>query len=57
LPEWEAAAPGEQARLRDAAAAKLRGAGAHYVIDSVADLLPVLDAIEARLGRGETPPL
>jgi phosphonoacetaldehyde hydrolase len=56
LPEWEATAPAEQARLRDAAAAKLRGAGAHYVIDSVADLLPVLDAIEARLARGETPP-
>jgi phosphonoacetaldehyde hydrolase len=55
LPEWEATAPDEQARLRDAAAAKLRGAGAHYVIDSVADLLPVLDAIESRLARGETP--
>jgi len=29
--------------------------GAHYVIDSVADLLPVLDAIEARMARGEQP--
>jgi phosphonoacetaldehyde hydrolase len=57
LPEWEATASDEQDRLRYAAAAKLRGAGAHYVIDSVADLSPVLDAIEARLARGETPPL
>jgi len=29
--------------------------GAHYVIDSVADLIPCLDAIEARLQRGEKP--
>jgi phosphonoacetaldehyde hydrolase len=31
------------------------GRGAHYVVDSVADLLPVLDDIEARLARGERP--
>ena len=30
-------------------------AGAHYVIDSVADLLPVVDLIEGRLARGERP--
>ena len=29
--------------------------GAHYVIDSIADLMPVLDDIEARLERGEKP--
>jgi phosphonoacetaldehyde hydrolase len=29
--------------------------GAHYVIDSVADLMPCLDDIEARLARGEKP--
>lgn len=29
--------------------------GAHYVIDGVWDLLPVLDDIEARLARGERP--
>jgi phosphonoacetaldehyde hydrolase len=30
-------------------------AGAHFVIDCVADLLPVLDAIEGRMLRGERP--
>ena len=47
---------GEQARLRDAATDALRAAGAHYVIDTVADLLPVVDAIDARLAAGESPP-
>jgi phosphonoacetaldehyde hydrolase len=40
---------------RRAATGKLLAAGAHYVIDSVADLLPVLDTIEGRLARGERP--
>lgn len=35
--------------------AKLYAAGAHYVVDSLADTLPILDAIEARLARGEKP--
>jgi phosphonoacetaldehyde hydrolase len=29
--------------------------GAHYVVDSIADVMPVLDDIEARLKRGEKP--
>jgi phosphonoacetaldehyde hydrolase len=29
--------------------------GAHYVIDSIADLMPCLDDIEARMRRGEKP--
>ncbi len=33
----------------------LRKAGAHYVIDSVADLPEVIDDINARLARGERP--
>ena len=34
---------------------RLAAAGAHYVIDGVADLLPVVDLIEGRLARGERP--
>ena len=34
---------------------KLERAGAHYVIDSVADLMPVVHEIEGRLARGERP--
>ena len=46
---------GETARLREGAAAELRAAGAHYVIDTVADLMPVIEGIDARLAAGETP--
>ncbi len=47
---------GEAVRLRESAAAELRAAGSHYVIDTVAALLPVVDAIDARLATGEIPP-
>jgi len=42
-------------RKRAQAVQRLTTAGAHYVIDSVADLLPALDLIEGRLARGERP--
>jgi phosphonoacetaldehyde hydrolase len=45
----------EFAARRSAATAKLKAAGAHYVIDSVADLMPVVYDIEGRLARGERP--
>lgn len=41
--------------MRYAAYAKLTRAGAHYVIDSVAEIESVLDDIEGRLARGERP--
>ena len=34
---------------------KLYEAGAHYVLDSLSDTLPILDRIEARLANGERP--
>ena len=43
------------AQARPQAVQRLTAAGAHYVIDSVADLLPVVDLIEGRLARGERP--
>ena len=46
---------GEKAQVRERAAAELRGSGAHYVIDTVADLLPVVDEISDRLAAGEEP--
>lgn len=39
----------------EASARALRDAGAHYVVESVADLGPVLAEIETRIERGETP--
>lgn len=53
--ETAALAPADFAERRAKSAQELTEAGAHYVIDSVADLLPVLDAIEERLARGEQP--
>jgi phosphonoacetaldehyde hydrolase len=55
LAEWTALDATQQARLRSVATDKLRASGAHYVIDSVADLMPVLSDIEARLRKGELP--
>jgi phosphonoacetaldehyde hydrolase len=53
--EWAATPEEEQATLRAHAEAQLLGAGAHFVIDSIAGLMPVLDEIETRMARGETP--
>jgi phosphonoacetaldehyde hydrolase len=53
--ESKALSQAEFERLRAAATAKLAKAGAHYVIDSAADLIPVVETIDARLGRGERP--
>ena len=50
------ALPNDERRQRiDAAAADLRTAGADYVIDSVADLWPVLETIAHRIAAGERP--
>jgi phosphonoacetaldehyde hydrolase len=38
-----------------AARSKFESLGAHYVIDATADLLPVIDAINERIARGERP--
>ncbi|PIF76821.1 phosphonoacetaldehyde hydrolase [Variovorax sp. 54] len=55
LAEWQALdLDGQQAR-RARATAELEAAGAHYVIDSVADLPNVLEDIERRLQAGERP--
>jgi phosphonoacetaldehyde hydrolase len=55
LAEWQALPAREQQALRHAAAARLAAAGAHYVIDSIADIAPVLDDIDRRLAQAEKP--
>ena len=55
LKDWEKLPQAEQARLREGASTRMYQAGAHYVVDSIADILPCLDDIEARLTRGEQP--
>jgi phosphonoacetaldehyde hydrolase len=55
LAEWRKLSKTEQERLRQGAATRLHQSGAHYVVDSIADILPCIDDIEARLARGERP--
>ncbi|MGE0747693.1 MAG: phosphonoacetaldehyde hydrolase [Rhodospirillales bacterium] len=53
--ELDTLSPAKRAARRADAVAALTRTGAHYVIDTVADLLPVIDHIEGRLARGERP--
>lgn len=55
LQEWQALDAVQQQQMRAQATQQLREAGAHYVIDGVADLPPVVEDIRARLSRGESP--
>jgi phosphonoacetaldehyde hydrolase len=53
--EWANLDAETRARLHQASYASLYAAGAHFVIDSAAELLPILDWIDGRLARGEQP--
>jgi phosphonoacetaldehyde hydrolase len=53
--EIAALTPEKLSGVRARASNALRAHGAHYVIDTIADLLPVVDDIEARLAAGEHP--
>ena len=53
--EYTALPAEERQRVRATATDVLLGAGAHYVVDSIADIVPVLDSIEQRLRAGEKP--
>lgn len=55
-PEQGAQLPDDEiARRVDKTKEILQKAGAHYVIDSIADIEPVIEDINARLARGEKP--
>jgi len=47
--------PDTRARRLKRASDRLAQAGAHYVVDGISDLEPVLDEIQARLSRAEKP--
>lgn len=55
LEGWSALDEAAQARLRQAAEDKLEKAGAHYVIDSITELLPVIQNVSERLQAGDRP--
>ncbi|MFB3787703.1 MAG: phosphonoacetaldehyde hydrolase [bacterium] len=47
--------PAVRERKRQQAYTRMLQAGAHYVVDGIADVPPLLDEINARLARGERP--
>jgi phosphonoacetaldehyde hydrolase len=55
LQEYRAASPAELEAVRTRATARLVEAGAHAVIDTVAELPQALETIERRLRQGERP--
>ncbi|MDI3323912.1 phosphonoacetaldehyde hydrolase [Pontibacterium granulatum] len=55
LADWEALSIEEQETKRQAAYKRFHQSGAHYVIDTVADLPAVIEDINARLSAGEQP--
>ncbi|MEI8146479.1 MAG: phosphonoacetaldehyde hydrolase [Alphaproteobacteria bacterium] len=55
LAEWTALTPSQQEKATDRARKVLEAAGAHMVIDTIADLLPVVEGIDRLLAQGELP--
>jgi phosphonoacetaldehyde hydrolase len=53
--ELAALSPEKQNERIAAARARLAACGPHYIIEGVADLLPVIDDVTARIARGERP--
>lgn len=53
--EWAALPADRQAELREQATQELLAGGAHFVIDGVYQLLPLIDEIERRVAAGERP--
>jgi phosphonoacetaldehyde hydrolase len=53
--ELERRSPAEFAARLAGARERLRAAGAHFVIDSAADLLDTIDTIESAMAAGRNP--
>ncbi len=53
--QLSALSPAQQNERIAAARARLAECGPHYIIEGVADLMPVIDDVTARIARGERP--
>lgn len=53
--DWNALDKPAQQQLRQKAQQHFAGSGAHYVVDSMAEVVPCLIDIQRRLAQGETP--
>jgi phosphonoacetaldehyde hydrolase len=54
LDEWRALPAAEQKLKRARAYTRMQQCGAHYTVDTIADIMPCIDDIQARIRRGET---
>ncbi|MDD5333191.1 MAG: phosphonoacetaldehyde hydrolase [Rhodoferax sp.] len=55
LKDWQALPAAEQQAKRQRAYGRMQQCGAHYTVDSIADVMPCIDDIQARIRRGEAP--
>jgi phosphonoacetaldehyde hydrolase len=55
LADWNALPEPDRRARRDRAHRRMRQSGAHYVVDTIAELMPCIDDIEQRLRKGERP--
>lgn len=55
LEEWNSLPPADRERRRERAFRRMHQAGAHYVVDTIAELMPCIDDIQDRIRRGERP--
>ncbi len=54
-PEWEALPEEEKQSRREHASRRLWQSGAHYVVDTIAEIMPCIEEIQSRIHRGEQP--
>jgi phosphonoacetaldehyde hydrolase len=55
IDDWQALAEDERKIRRERAYRRMLQSGAHYVVDTISDLMPCIEDIEARIRRGERP--
>ena len=55
LEQWQGLPENEKRVKRERAHTRMWQCGAHYVVDTIADILPCIDDIQARIRRGEAP--
>lgn len=55
LDAWQALSRAGKEAKRERACTRLRQCGARYVVDTIADIMPCIEDIQARIGRGEKP--
>jgi phosphonoacetaldehyde hydrolase len=53
--QWQRLPENEKRVKRERAHTRMWQCGAHYVVDSIADIMPCIDDIQARIHRGEAP--